>query len=296
VIITGASGFIGSALVPAFVLAGWEVFELGRQPSGRQGTNWLPFDLRTGVIPALPAADLTIHAAYDFRAVRWSEINAFNVQGTWDLFEKCRDTGIPRFIFVSSMAAFPGCRSLYGRAKLETERRLLAAGAVVVRPGFVIGPGARGLARTIQTMASRLPVVPVIGYGRQRLLPCHVDDLCQALLKLSESAQPKLRPVLLAARTSITLAELVRHIGRVHNHHVMVLPVPAAAIRWTLAIAEWWGVKLPLRSDSVVSLTHQNPMPFDGVDRLAGVTFRELHDVAMSDAQDPGKGSALTPT
>src|SRR5436190_1222713 len=78
-----------------------------------------------------------------------------------------------RVVLVSSLAAFEGARSLYGRAKLELERAVLARGGVVLRPGVVFGVDAGGLFGSLARVIGRRPLVPLAGGGWQRLFVTH---------------------------------------------------------------------------------------------------------------------------
>ena len=76
-----------------------------------------------------------MHCAYDFSLLRREDINHVNVAGSERLFAAAHEAGIGTLVYTSSISAFEGCRSLYGKAKLEIERRAGAYGALVIRPG-----------------------------------------------------------------------------------------------------------------------------------------------------------------
>src|ERR1700734_2525745 len=141
--VTGASGYVGSRVASHLAGVGWGVRALCRsQPETVRGNRLfhLAFDLATGPSPrTLGGADVLVHTAYDFSHTRWSDIARVNIDGSRRLLEAARDAEIDRIVYVSTTAAFPGARSMYGRAKLEIEQIALDLGAVVIRCGLVWG-------------------------------------------------------------------------------------------------------------------------------------------------------------
>jgi len=90
---------------------------------------------------------------------------------------------VDKIIFLSSISAFEGCRSLYGKAKLEIEKVAADLGATIIRPGLVYGserPG--GMYGSLQRVVARFPIMPLIGSGKHLQYLVHEDDLCELLL------------------------------------------------------------------------------------------------------------------
>lgn len=153
--VTGASGFCGSVVARTAAQRGAEVICLGRRP-GLVGRH-VPWDAAAET-PRLPDVDLVIHLAAavgDPRPGRRVEAayHAVNVTGTARLLDAAGDR---RVVWVSSASVYDprvrvaairedhpidGQRSAYGRTKAAGERLALAAGAVVLRPRAVYGPG-----------------------------------------------------------------------------------------------------------------------------------------------------------
>ena len=121
--VTGTSGYVGSKIAGRLAAQGWAVRAFTRtSPSERHlHLTHAHFDLGEG--PPAPAAfedvDALVHAAYDFHTTGWPEIERVNVEGSRNLFAAAHDAGVRRIVLVSTVAAFPEARSLYGRAKLE---------------------------------------------------------------------------------------------------------------------------------------------------------------------------------
>src|ERR1700691_78298 len=141
-LITGSRGYLGSCIKAKFQQAGWNVVELIRNPTTKEMRGGQAIQFRLGdEISAglLPQADALVHCAYDFTLYNWKKIHAINVLGAEKLFEAARAAGVNRLVFISSMSAFEDCKSMYGRAKLEIEKRIQSGNVFLVRPGLIYG-------------------------------------------------------------------------------------------------------------------------------------------------------------
>jgi nucleoside-diphosphate-sugar epimerase len=260
--VTGASGFVGRAACDRFRSLGWNVVALTRRAqSAPKGCEARVFALGEPLPQQLLAGiDVLVHAAYDFTLRSWADICRVNVVGSEYLFDAASRAGVKRHIFISSMAAFEGCRSKYGLGKLAAEHAARIRGGWVIRPGLIYGGRDGGLAGKIMTLAKTLPVVPMLGSGRYPLYTCHIEDLCDLIVHLAEAEQ---RPsaVLTAAHVrAITLRELVER-ARGDGASPLIIPVPWRLIAGNLWLAEKMGLRLGFRSDSVVSIVYANAAP-----------------------------------
>ncbi|MGC4807558.1 NAD-dependent epimerase/dehydratase family protein [Micromonospora sp. DT233] len=154
VAVTGASGFCGAAVARAAAAAGARVRCLGRRP-GPVGRH-VPWDA-TRDVPDLSGVDLVVHLAAAVGdpvpgAAAERAYRAVNVDGTARLLDAAASRPL---VWVSSASVYrpratalvteehptDGQLSAYGRSKAAGERLALAAGAVVLRPRAVYGPG-----------------------------------------------------------------------------------------------------------------------------------------------------------
>jgi nucleoside-diphosphate-sugar epimerase len=273
--VTGANGFLGSRVCRYFEGKGWKVVR-----AGRRGAD-IPFSLEEGLDPETlrtQSISALIHCAYDFRPTTWGEIQRINVEGSSQVLTAARSAGVGRIVLISTVAAFPGCKSLYGRAKLLTEEEFLKAGAFVVRPGLIYGETCGGIVGTIERLVTGLPVVPLVGMGSQQLCTCHEQDLCELLFRLcTECLDAPGVPVVAASEETLRFREIVQRLARRKGRTtVLLIPVPWRLVWCGLKASEFLGLRVGLRSDSVVSLMHQNPRPDFGPLRAWGCRFRPL--------------------
>jgi nucleoside-diphosphate-sugar epimerase len=282
--ITGTNGYVGSRIRDFFQQQGWQVRELTRSPRSDAANQSVQFSLESGMSPAaIEGTDALIHCAYDFRPVRWRDIEAINVGGTARLLETARQAHVRRVILISTMSAFIGCRSKYGDAKLAMERLTLDMDGAVVRPGLVYGPRPGGMFGKLRGVVQKLPIIPLVGRGKQLQYLAHEDDLCRLLVRLAEMQQPTPRcPIIAANDQPFRFKEILRTIAAANQKKVLLLSVPWRILWGGLRIAEWLQLPIRFRSDSLVSLVNQDPQPDFSATRQVGIDFREFSASALA--------------
>src|SRR6202140_4971031 len=279
--ITGAQGFVGLLLARRFIEAGWVVTRFSHSANANEGDT---VRLRLGdeVQPEMfLSRNITalVHCAYDFKPVSRKEIRRVNVDGSRKVVAAAAVGGVERIAVMSSISAFEGCRSDYGKAKLEIEAAARAAGALVVRSGLVWadGPPSGGgmfgsLARSVK---GRL--VPLVGGGGHPQYLIHVQDLWELLRRFcdGELSNPT-KPVVAAASKPWPMRELLAELARRQGAHPRFFPVPWQPVWAGLRLAEIAHLHVPYRSDSVVSLVYQDPKPdFESL-RGLGIVARDF--------------------
>lgn len=209
--VTGATGFIGTALLPALAAGGVRIRALTRVSSAvLPGAlhRMIPGDLAdsSALSSLVRGADVVIHlAGYAHAASKPAPIELerhrrINFAGTQNLFRCAAAAGVRRFVFVSSVkAGGEGTHEClnehsarlpadpYGQIKRRTEEWLFEEAAragvqlCVLRPALVYGPGVKGnLAAMLCAIdRGRFPPVPETHNMRSMV---SVDDLVQALL------------------------------------------------------------------------------------------------------------------
>lgn len=277
--VTGASGYVGSRIAAYLARNGADVIELNRGgspslPGSRAMRFTLGDDPPAGV---LRGVDVLVHCAYDFSVNDWASIERVNVQGSSKLLRRAYGDGVATIIAISTVSAFEGCRSLYGRAKLLIEREARGVGGYIVRPGLVYDDQApRGMVGALAGLLQVAPVVPLIGGGKQVLYPCHADDLARLIYILASQRPPVRKSIVAATHEGLTFRQILEGIARSRGKHRLFVPVPYSLVLGALRAAEAVGIRTRLRSDSLVSLMNQDPaIDFSGLD-ATGAVFRGI--------------------
>ena len=280
--ITGGNGYVGGCIKNHLATRGWEIFELVRRPKpgSRAGQFQLGDDLSPELLSGVSAL---VHCAYDFTPLTWNEIVAVNVEGSRKVLQAARAANVPKVVFISSISAFEGCRSLYGAAKLEIEKSALEKGALVIRPGLVYGGMAGGMFGKLNEQIQKSKVVPMIGDGSQIQFLVHNEDLCAFIEKYLSGTVENLPGILTAANEKPwQFKQLLLEIARFHSKKPTFIPLPWRLVWLALKCAELCGLRLNFRSDSLVSLVYQNPKPDFSANARIGLVCRPFEITATA--------------
>ena len=217
ILITGASGFIGSFIVEESLRRGFETWAAVRKSSSRQylqdeRIRLIDLNLsdKSQLVEQLRGLsfDYVVHAAGVTKCLDKRDFHRINTEGTRHLCEALLELKMPlkRFVFVSSLSVFGAIReqmpyeeiretdtpqpnTAYGRSKLEAERYLETTSLpyVILRPTGVYGPRERDyymMAKSIQQHSDF-----AVGYQRQDITFVYVSDVVQAVFLALEKGQ-----------------------------------------------------------------------------------------------------------
>lgn len=181
ILITGASGYIGTALISKLEEAEHEVIAATRTNALRY-KNWIHFDLNNFELFKVPEnIDLIIHLAANTKNIgvdSQEEIIAAKLL----INESIKINA--KFIFLSSQASSEYAYSQYGQIKWKIETAVLAANGIVVRPGLVYGGRENGgLFAQLVKMMKKSFILPSF-YPALHVQPIHIDDLCIGIIRL----------------------------------------------------------------------------------------------------------------
>ncbi len=270
--VTGSNGFLGARIAQHLESLDWEVVRLQRSQTNT------PFILGTPpATEALAGVEAVVHTAYDFKAYGWGEVKRVNVDGSIQLFEAARKAGVNKFIYISSISAFEGCTSWYGRGKLAVEKYVSSIGGVNLRPGLVYGVEGKGMFGSLSKLV-RLPLLPVFGGGTQPMYLVHVDDVAQAVSGLIEKYPQASSKVLTVADSKpLLFRDLLRELARRDGRGLRSFSLPAWIGIQGLRTLERLGLRLGFRSDSLLGLLNYNPNPDFSPTQALGVRTRSFN-------------------
>jgi len=248
-VVTGATGWLGTALMHALTGAQWQrggvirALVTNRVDADRLaalGDRVEPIvgDIidRASLEPLFEglAGDIdVIHTAGVIHPARVSDFDAINAGGTATILDLAARSGVRRFVHVSSNSPFgtnshPGDRFRndepyhpyygYGRSKMEAELAVLDAAehgldAVIVRPPWFYGPHQPPRQTTFFQLV-RTGKFPVIGTGDQMRSMVYVDNLVDGVLLAELVITPPGRGWWIADARAYTVAEIVETVGR----------------------------------------------------------------------------------
>ena len=288
ILVTGAAGVLGRALVDRLRASGDSVRVLVRRRSPElerlPGVQVVYGDLGDpqAVDRAVAGVRLVYHVGATMRGRAWTDFEAGTVHATSNVVDSCVKHGVERLVHVSSITVLdyasrpsgtavdesaplephPEKRGWYTRAKLLAERIVVTTSrerslpAVVVRPGQIVGPGYETVSPYGTTTVAGRWIG--IGSGRLKLPLVHVDDVVEGLL--CAAAHPNAAGSIfhLVDSTPVTQREYIARClekseGSLRVHYVprFVLLALGAAFE---AMGKLLGRSLPLTSYRIRSI------------------------------------------
>ena len=219
ILITGASGFIGSFIVEEALKRGFETWAAVRKSSSRdylkdERIHFIELNLssKEQLVEQLRGKDFdyVVHAAGVTKCLNKADFHRINTEGTKNLVDALLEVEMPlnRFVFVSSLSIFgaikeqqpyeeiresdvPQPNTAYGRSKLEAEQYLESLGAripyIILRPTGVYGPREKDyfiMAKSIKQHSDF-----AVGFKRQDITFVYVEDVVQAVFLTLEKGK-----------------------------------------------------------------------------------------------------------
>ncbi len=248
VLLTGASGFIGSRLRDALLEGGSDVIALRRRgsPEPRRGRSvvaeYHDVDALRRIV-AEERPDFVLHVAGVTKGVRYDDFRRGNVMPTENLLRALREghPGTRRFVLVSSLTSYgPTTKDrplresdarrpieYYGRSKLEAELAVESEKVVpwtIVRPAGIYGPGDVDYLELFRAAHRRVNLF----FGNRERLGNHlfVDDCVRGILRASHHERAVGEGYFLTHDLPLSWGELQDHIVRVMPHKVFTVSLP----------------------------------------------------------------------
>lgn len=259
--VTGATGFVGQALLGEAARQAVPIRALARRPQQlRDGVQWVHGDLanRAALHALVSGAEAVIHVAGVVNAPDAAGFEAGNVTGTLEVVEAAVKAGVPRLVLVSSLSAREPKLSAYGGSKRRGEKVVRASGLdwTIVRPPAVFGPRDTEMFELFR--AARWGVVPIPEDGRASVI--HVADLARLLLALVPGGEDVTHQVFEpddGREGGWSHRELARTIGWAMNRRPFVPRLSRAALmRAAAADAFFRRGKAKLTPDRVSYMCH----------------------------------------
>ncbi|MBP3777925.1 MAG: NAD(P)-dependent oxidoreductase [Prevotella sp.] len=219
ILITGASGFIGSFIVEEALKQGFETWAAIRKSSSKEylqdeRIHFIELNLssKAQLIEQLRPHqfDYVVHAAGVTKCLNKADFRRINTEGTKNLVDALLDLQMPlkRFVFLSSLSVFgaikeqlpydeireddtPKPNTEYGRSKLEAERYIDSIGSrlpyIILRPTGVYGPREKDYFMMAKSIKQHIDFA--VGYQRQDITFVYVTDVVQAVFLALEKGE-----------------------------------------------------------------------------------------------------------
>ncbi|MDN4545793.1 SDR family oxidoreductase [Pseudomonas sp. C32] len=264
VLVTGASGFVGEALV--FRLLVDKRFKVIAAVRGATRLHGLctvePFDLTQPLLlPSLSAAQVVIHAAARVHVMKegavdpLTEFRKVNVEGTLRLARRAAESGVKRFIFISSIKVngestllgkpfkaddCPNPLDPYGVSKYEAEVSLKQLGdetgmeVVIIRPPLVYGPGVKANFLNMLSWLNRGIPLPFGAIRNQRSLVA-IANLVSLIVTCIDHPAAANQTFLVSDGEDLSTTQLLRRLSGALGKPARLLPIPECLLKLAMS-------------------------------------------------------------
>jgi uncharacterized protein YbjT (DUF2867 family) len=243
-LLTGATGLVGSALLRRLVTEGAQVRCLVRDPR-RLGAQRVRVQIALGDLTdppsfrnALRGVQTVVHLAASIRDQPLGSIEELNGIATWRMVEAAERSGVERFLFFSVLGASTHHRSRFFRAKALAEQAVGEADlrSTVFAPSIIYAPGDPWL--TLLERLALLPVMPLSGRGRASFQPMWAEDAAACISAALHNGDDQRERYELAGPETLSHSEIVRTVLRSLSRKRPLLHVPTAIVSRSLRLLE----------------------------------------------------------
>lgn len=287
VLLTGASGFVGSHVLPALLDAGHHVVALcrservGAKVQSRIERGGERLHVRVGdienedsVVAAATGCDAIVHLVAIPRD--WSggrELDRVNHLGTAHVVAAAQRAGVRRFVHLGALGVEERAGLNYASSKARGERVVRASGLdyTIIKPSLIWGERDGFFNIVAALVRVPAPVVPVPGNGKSRFQPVWVGDVARSIVTVLADPKGSVgRSYELGGPRYWTYAEITREVARALNKRRLIVPMPVPLIALVAGVSEAIRFPFPVATDQLRQLALDNIGALDAVERELG--------------------------
>jgi nucleoside-diphosphate-sugar epimerase len=282
ILVTGATGYIGSRLLKKLCESGRRVRAMvmdndpllarleGIECEITKGDIMAPGTLP----PCLKGVKTVFHLAAVVVSGNRELLHRINYEGTKNLFDAAGEAGVEHFIYVSAAAAAYKERTMYGDSKLKSEALLQRQGktkVTIIRPTLLYGAGgSRELKAYIDTLRRFPFIVPVAGMGRARKRPVWLEDIVAGLSLVIDNPVTYGKIYNFSGGTDISMREYTRLLCQTFGINKPLMGVPIWLCKFAAAVAPLFIKNTLLRRDTILGVTMDANFSFEEARRDIG--------------------------
>ena len=275
VLVTGATGFTGSHVVPLLLRDNYRVRCFVRRTSI---TETLPVDQVELFFGDLSEENSLMKALAGMDAL--VNIASLGFGHAPTIVAAAEAAGIGRAIFVSTTAVKTTLNAPSKRVRLAAEDviRRSSLAYTILRPTMIYGAsGDRNISRLIRYL-HRWPIVPVVGNGKYFQQPVHVLDVAAAIVQVLKSQASVGQTYDISGAAPVTYDELIDLICGLMNRKARKVHLPTTPLVTLLNITERMGLRLPIKAEQIKRLNENKTFDYTAAVRDFNYRPRSVRD------------------
>ena len=289
IFITGATGFVGAAMVRHFAALGHPVLATSRSTAPPRLLDVAQYHQADLTRPlASISAEVVVHAAaLASDAAAWTDLARANLDGTRHVYEATRNC--PCFVYISSSSVYDPRRAMhtedepvetsllspYGRSKYLAEQWLLeqdwtGRSLYILRPRAIYGPGDRVLLPRLMRLVRGGRIVSPGSMAVQSSLT-HVGNLCQAVMACVQHHQPGTRIFNVADAQPYAMNAVVqRLLSDIYGQPLDFLPLPLGPLRAVARVLYTLGLARQFTPQSLAAVSADSTLNTRKIGEMMG--------------------------
>ncbi len=231
VLVIGASGYVGTNLVPRLVESGYRVRAAARNPKVLEGRNWENVELVAADVlqPAtLEAALRDIDVAYYLvhSMAAGHNFGRLDLEAADNFAHAAAGAGVRRIVYLGGLVP-PDADSEHLLSRRDTGEHLRAGPAPVteIRAGIIVGPGSAAF-EVIRDLVYNLPLMVTPRWVRSKSTPIALDNLLEYLLRVPELEATAGEIYDAGGPELLSYSDMMRQFGEVVGKKPIIIPVP----------------------------------------------------------------------
>lgn len=301
VLVTGASGFVGSHVIEGLLAAGHGVRGLSRTlPTGarrHEGCEYVDGvdvgDRSTMSAKMFDGVDAVVHLVGIIQeAGKKQTFRRIHVDGTRNVVDAAKSSpltpnngGTRRFVYMSAIGTEANSPAEYSRTKYEAEQIVIESGLpyTIFRPSIILGVDGEFVAQMAELIKYGglpiklpVPVIPVPGSGMNKFQPIYVDDLVSSVVKsLTDESGPTPsanKTYEIGGATQVTFNELLSGFARSMGVRKPMVHAPVPILRVAAMVMEAVMPKPPVTRDQLANLGRDNTTESRAITEVFGIT------------------------
>ncbi len=290
-LVFGATGYIGTNLVPRLVAEGWRVRAAGRNREPLEAHGWPGVEvavadaLSPATLPsALAGTDIAYYLVHSMAA--GPEFGRLDLEAARNFAAAAAQAGVSRIVYLGGLAPADADSEHIVSRRLTGD--VLRAGAVPVtelRAGIIVGPGSAAF-EVMRDLVLHLPVMITPKWVHRRSPPIALDNLLEYLVRLPLLAETAGRIYEASGPETLTYEEMMRELGRLAGRRPAIIPVPLLTPR----LSSYWlhlvtAVPTNIARALIEGLRHDFTADSNELRRLVPqrlLTFRESLEAAFA--------------